>query len=146
MTDPIADMLTRIRNASAVGKAEVVLPMSKIKHQIANILKQEGWIHKVEIINPIRDAIIGDKNNLKDKQSAFKQLRINLKYKKNKKSIITSIKRISKPGLRVYVNKDELPRVLNNFGIAIISTSQGLMTNKKARRKKIGGEVICEVY
>jgi small subunit ribosomal protein S8 len=137
MTDPIADMLTRIRNASAARKAEVILPMSKIKLEIAKILESGQWVEKVEIA----------KENLENSKSpAFKNLRIVLKYKNRKEPIITSIKRISKPGLRVYVSKDELPRVLNNFGIAIISTSQGLMTNKEARRKKVGGEVICEVY
>jgi small subunit ribosomal protein S8 len=137
MTDPIADMLTRIRNASAVGKTEVVLPMSKIKYDIAKILERDGWIERVEVI---KDK--GKKNGT----AAFDKLRIILKYKDGKKSVINSLRRVSKPGLRVYVSKDKLPRVLNNLGIAIISTSQGLMTNKEARKKKIGGEVICEIY
>lgn len=136
MTDPISDMLTRIRNASATSKREVVLPMSKVKHEIAKILEKEDWVQKVEIIK-------GD--NAKNSQSKFDQLKIVLKYKKSGKPYISTLKRISKPGLRVYTGKEELPRVLNNFGIAIISTSQGVMTNKEARKKGIGGEIICEI-
>ncbi len=135
ITDPIADMLTRIRNALAVRKQDVVLPMSKIKYEIAKILEREGWVYKVEVIK-----------NKNKKGITFDELRIVLKYKKSGKPAITSLKRISKPGLRVYVAKDNLPRVLNNMGIAIISTSQGLMTNKEARKNGIGGEVICEIY
>jgi small subunit ribosomal protein S8 len=130
-------MLTRIRNSSAVKKDEVVLPMSKIKYDIAKILAQNGWVEKVEVIKGK-----GKKNG----SAAFDNLRIVLKYKNGKKPAINSLKRISKPGLRIYVNKDKLPRVLNNLGIAIISTSQGLMTNKEARKNKVGGEVICEIY
>lgn len=136
MTDPIADMLTRIRNASAAKKSEVVLPMSKIKYSIAKILEKEGYVGSVNV----------EKSEAKKNKSfVFDELKIALKYD-NGKSVISSLKRISKPGLRVYVNRDELPRVLNNLGIAIISTSQGLMTNKEARRKNIGGEVVCEIY
>jgi small subunit ribosomal protein S8 len=137
MTDPISDMLTRIRNASAVGKKEVVLPMSKIKFNISKILEKEGWILKAE---SFKDEIS------ENKKTAFEQLKLTLKYKKSGKSVINSIKRISKPGLRVYVNKNELPRVLNNLGMAIISTPSGIMTNKEARKKGVGGEVICEIY
>lgn len=136
MTDPIADMLTRIRNASAVSKSEAVLPMSKVKYSIAKILEKDGWIEKAEIIKSA-----GEKNGA----GSFDKLRILLKYK-NDEPVISSIKRISKPGLRVYADKDNLPRVLNNLGIAIISTSAGLMTNREAKKRKIGGEVICEVY
>ena len=137
MTDPISDMLTRIRNASAVGKEDVVMPMSKIKFNIGRILEKEGWILRAE---SVKDSIS------EDKKIAFEQLRLVLKYKKSGKSVINSIKRISKPGLRVYVNKNELPKVLNNLGIAIISTPSGLMTNKEARKSGVGGEVICEIY
>ncbi len=137
MTDPIADMLTRIRNASAVGKYEVVLPMSKIKYEIAKILEKEGWVQKVEVVKS---------NNAKNKTASFDQLKIVLKYKKNGKPFITSLKRISRPGLRQYVGKDEIPKVLNNFGISIISTSKGLMTGKQAKIEGIGGEIICEIY
>jgi small subunit ribosomal protein S8 len=133
MTDPIADMLTRIRNASAVNKAEVVLPMSKIKYNIAKILEQEGWIKSAELVK-------GAKNN------NFDQLKIVLKYKKNGKSYISHLEKISKPGLKVYVKKDKIPRVLNGYGMAIISTPQGLMTNNQAKSSKVGGEVLCYIY
>ena len=136
MTDPIADMLTRIRNASAVKKYDVLVPMSKIKHEIAKILKREGYIADVAMA----------KKEGKRKGAQFDELRLILKYKKSGRPHIASLKRISKPGRRVYVGKDELPKVLNNLGIAIISTSQGLMTNKEARKKGLGGEVICEIY
>lgn len=136
MTDPIADMLTTIRNASAVRNEEVVLPMSKVKHEIAKILEHEGWVKKVEVMK-------GD--GKKNSHDAFDKLKIALKYENNK-SVISSIKRISKPSLRVYVNHSELPKVLNNFGIAIISTSMGMMTNREAKKKGIGGEVVCEIY
>jgi len=137
MTDPIADMLTRIRNASTINKSNIVLPMSKIKYEIAKILKKEGWIIDVEVIKNKSD---------KNKSFIFNELKIILKYKKSGRSAITNIKRISKPGLRIYVNKYNLPKVLNNLGIAIISTPNGLMTNKEARKKGVGGEVICEIY
>jgi len=137
MTDPIADMLTRIRNASMTGKREVVLPMSKIKHEIAKILKKEGWILDEEVMKNSSD---------KNSTSVFDELKLVLKYKSSGRSVITSIKRISKPGLRVYTDKNNLPKVLNNLGMAIISTSSGLMTNKEARKKGLGGEIICEIY
>lgn len=134
--DPIADMFTRIRNASAVKKSEIVLPLSKLKLEIAKILETEGWVKKAEII---AGGLNGRHNN-------FDQLQIQLKYHKNGKPQISSIKRISRPGLRIYVSKDEIPTVLNNFGIAIISTSRGLMTNKQAKKDSIGGEVLGEIY
>ncbi len=134
--DPIADMFTRIRNASAVKKSEIVLPLSKLKLEIAKILETEGWIKKAAII---AGGLNGRHNN-------FDQLQIQLKYHKNGKPQISSIKRISRPGLRIYVSKDEIPTVLNNFGIAIISTSRGLMTNKQAKKNNIGGEVLGEIY
>ena len=137
MTDPIADMLTRIRNASAVKKPEVVLPMSKIKFEIAKILKKEGWILDTEVI-----TAAGKKNA----SSAFDELKLVLKYKKSGRPYISSVKRISRPGLRVYSKKDALPRVLNNLGMAIISTPNGLMTNKEARKNGLGGEILCEIY
>lgn len=137
MTDPIADMLTRIRNASAVGKSEVVLPMSKIKYAIAKILEQEGLITKVEAAGGKEGGAGGKKSE---------DFKIILKYLRKGEPAITFIRRASKPGLRVYADKDNLPKVLNNMGIAIISTSHGLMTNKEAKKKGVGGEVICEVY
>ena len=136
MMDPIADMFTRIRNASAVNKALVVLPLSKIKYEIAKILETEGWIKKAEVIP---GGLAGKHNN-------FDELQIYLKYRKNGKPQINSIQRVSRPGLRIYVANNEIPTVLNNFGIAIISTSAGLMTNKKAKKERIGGEVIGEIF
>ncbi len=137
MTDPIADMLTRIRNASAVKKSEVVLPMSKMKHHIAEILVREGWLEAVEVIKG---------NGQKNQAAAYDQLKLTIKYRPGGKPAISDLKRVSKPGKRIYVGKDDLPRVLNNLGIAIISTSQGLMTNKEARKKGVGGEILCEIY
>lgn len=133
MIDPIADMLTRIRNAAALKKAEVVLPMSKIKFNIAKLLEKNGWITKAELMEGA-----GDKG--------FDDMRIVLKYKADGSPMISSVKRISKSSRRVYVSKEELPRVLNGFGIAVISTSKGLMTNREAREQNLGGEVICELY
>ena len=133
MTDPIADMLTRIRNAQMVRKPEVVLSYSKIKFAIAEILFQEGFVKAVERVQANR-------------ATALPQMRIVLKYLGPREGAITSLKRISKPGRRVYAQKDGLPRVLNNLGIAILSTSQGIMTNKQARKAGLGGEVICEIY
>ncbi|MBU1987790.1 30S ribosomal protein S8 [Patescibacteria group bacterium] len=153
MTDPIADMLTRIRNASVIKKSEVILGVSKIKREITEILKKEGWVQDVKILKAGQNVESqAKKNKFLDQQEqqldtyAFDQLKIILKYKENGKSEINNLKRISKPGLRIYAKKDELPKVLNNFGIAIISTPQGLMTNKEARKKKVGGEIICEIY
>jgi small subunit ribosomal protein S8 len=138
MTDPIGDMLTRIRNAAAAGIGELVLPASKIKIAIAKILEQENWIQKFEILGA---------ETAKGKASgSFQELKIVLKYKKSGRPAISSIQRVSKPGLRVYVGKDKMPSVLNGLGTAIVSTSSGLMTVKEARKKKIGGEIVCEVY
>ncbi len=136
MMDPIADMFTRIRNASAVKKTEIVLPMSKLKFEVAKILEAEGWVKKTAIIA----------GGLNGKHTIFDELQIQLKYRKNGKPQISSIKRISRPGLRIYVGKDEIPTVLNNYGMAILSTSRGLMTNKDAKKQKIGGEVLGEIY
>jgi len=128
MTDPISDMLTRIRNAVAVKKPELVLPYSKIKHEIAKILKKEGYLLNVEKIS-----------------DRFDSLKIDLKYEDGK-SAISHIKRISKPGRRVYISRDNIPYVLNDLGMAILTTSRGLLTNRQARRAKVGGEIICEVW
>jgi len=136
MMDPIADMFTRIRNASAVNKPEIVLPLSKLKYEIAKILETEGWIKKAIIVP---GGLAGRRNN-------FDELQIQLKYRKNGKPQIGSIKKVSRPGLKIYVSKDEIPTVLNNFGVAIISTSRGLMTGKEAKKQKIGGEVIGEIF
>ncbi|MDZ7798068.1 MAG: 30S ribosomal protein S8 [Patescibacteria group bacterium] len=129
MTDPIADMLSRIRNGLLAKKSEIIFPYSNIKFEIAKILAERGWIESA--------------NKIEDK---FDKIKIVLKYDEDKKPAITSIKRVSKPGRRIYVPKDKLPIVLNNYGEAIISTSRGLMTNKKARKEKVGGEIICEIY
>lgn len=129
MTDPIADMLTRIRNAQAVKKQEVILPCSKIKYEIAKLLAREGYISGVDKI-----------------KERFDMLKIELKYKENGDPCIEHIKRISKPGQRIYVTSDKLPKVLNDLGIAIISTSSGIITNKKARRMKVGGEIMFEIW
>jgi small subunit ribosomal protein S8 len=128
ITDPISDMLTRIRNASAVRKAEVVLPFSNVKLAIAKILKEEGYIVD---FNKENDGISG--------------LKLKLKYNNNQPAII-SIKRISKPGCRIYTSVVDLPRVVGGKGLAVISTSQGIMTNKEARKRKLGGEIICEIF
>ncbi|MCX6743508.1 MAG: 30S ribosomal protein S8 [Candidatus Parcubacteria bacterium] len=130
ITDPIADMLTRIRNAQAVKKSEVLIPFSKLKFELAKILKHENYIQELERIE----------------ESKFPQIRIALKYDQNKLGVIANIRRVSKPGKRIYVSKNNIPSVLNNLGIMIISTSNGLMTNKEARRKGIGGEILCELW
>ena len=139
MIDPIADMLTRIRNASIIRKAEVVLPMSKIKFNMAKILEKEGYIAKAEIIP-------GGQELQKNKSSKFDQIRLVLKYDSEGKSVVSSLKRISKPGRRVYVGKDELPKVLNGLGVAIISTSNGILTDREARLQRVGGEVLAYVW
>ena len=131
MTDPIADMLTRIRNANTSKHDTVDVPASKMKVSIADILFKEGYIQKYEL---------GD-------DGSFKTIRITLKYGKDKnEKIITGLKRISKPGLRVYAGKDELPRVLGGLGIAIISTNQGVVTDKEARKLNVGGEVLAYIW
>lgn len=130
MTDPIADMLTRIRNANSVLHEKVEVPGSNIKESIAAILKSEGFIKDYEKVADSKQGII----------------RIALKYGPDRDKVITGIKRISKPGLRVYAKKDQLPRVLGGLGIAIISTSQGLMTDKAARKAGLGGEVLAYVW
>jgi len=130
MTDPIADFLTRIRNANSVNHEKVEIPASKMKRTLAGILKEEGFIKDVEYIEDGKQGI----------------LRLYLKYGANKQKVITGIKRISKPGLRVYARKDELPRVLGGLGMALISTSHGVMSDKKARKNGLGGEVICYIW
>jgi len=135
MTDPIADMLTRIRNAYAIRKSEVILPMSKFKYNLAKLLVEEGWLSKIDTVS-----------KAKDKSRNFDQLKIVLKYSKSGKPSISYLKKISRPGRRIYCDYQNLPRVLNGFGIAIISTSKGLKTDKQARKEKVGGEVLCEIY
>ncbi|AOA03296.1 MULTISPECIES: 30S ribosomal protein S8 [Carnobacterium] len=130
MTDPIADFLTRIRNANMVRHESLELPASRIKKDIADILKREGFIKDVEYIED-------DKQNV---------IRVFLKYGKNNERVITGLKRISKPGLRVYAKTGEVPKVLNGLGIAIVSTSEGVITDKEARAKNIGGEILAYVW
>ena len=130
MTDPIADFLTRIRNANMAKHESVEAPASKIKRDIAEILKNEGFIRDVEYIDDDKQGVI----------------RVFLKYGKNNERVISGIRRISKPGLRSDVKADAVPKVLNGLGIAILSTSEGVVTDKVARAKKIGGEVIAYVW
>ena len=130
VTDPIADFLTRIRNANMVNMDKVEIPASGTKRSMAEILKEEGFVKDVEYIEDGKQGVI----------------RVYLKYTPDRGKVITGLKRISKPGLRVYAGKDELPRVLGGLGIAIISTSQGLMIDKTARKLGLGGEVLCYVW
>ena len=130
ITDPIADMLTRIRNANSSKHESVNVPCSKLRVEIAKILNDEGYINGYEVIE---DGIQGI-------------IKINLKYGANKQQVITGLKRVSKPGLRVYASKENLPKVLKGLGIAIISTSKGIMTDREARKQNVGGEVLAFVW
>lgn len=130
MTDPIADFLTRIRNANMVMHEKIEVPASKTKLALAEILKNEGYIKDYEQIEDGKQGVI----------------RVYLKYGEDKAKVITGLKRISKPGLKVYCKKDEIPKVLGGLGIAIISTSKGIVTDKEARKLGLGGEVICYIW
>ncbi|HOA77961.1 MAG: 30S ribosomal protein S8 [Bacilli bacterium] len=130
MTDPIADMLTRIRNANQMKHEYVEIPASKLKHEILKVIKREGYIYDVEFIP-------------NDKQGILK---VTMKYTDRKERVIKGIKRISKPGLRLYVKANEVPKVLNGLGIAIVSTPKGVMTDREARQQNVGGEVIAFVW
>ena len=130
MTDPIADMLTRIRNATMARHKQVLVPSSKIKLAIARILKEEGFIQNYQVI----------------RTQPQPQLRIVLKYDQDRRPVITGLKRVSKPGRRIYVKRQEIPWVLSGMGIAILSTPRGIMTDRKARRLGVGGEVLCYVW
>ena len=130
VTDPIADMLTRIRNAKQMRYKEVEVPASKMKIEIAKILKEQGFINNYKV----------------NKDSFPNMITMELKYGQNKERVITGLKRISKPGLRVYANALDIPKVLNGLGIAIISTSKGLMTDKEARKQNVGGEVLAYIW
>lgn len=130
VTDTIADMLTRIRNANQMRYEEVKIPASNLKAEIAKILKEEGYIKDYKLVSDdVQGTIV-----------------LTLKYAENKQRVITGLKRISKPGLRVYAKNDEIPKVLNGLGIAIISTSKGIMTDKQARKENIGGEVLAYIW
>ena len=130
VTDTIADMLTRIRNANLMCYEEVSVPASKLKEELAKILKEEGFIKEYKVVS----------------EGVEKNILLTLKYGNKKERVITGLKRISKPGLRVYVRSEEVPKVLNGLGIAIISTSKGIMTDKEARKLNIGGEVLAYVW
>ncbi len=127
-TDPISDMLTRIRNAAATHKSEVVMPYSKLKHNLANILQKEGYISAVSV-----------------QDNAIKELQITLKYE-GAEPAVTDLKRVSKPGQRIYAPSDRIPRANGGLGVTILSTSKGLMTDREARKQKYGGEVICQIW
>ncbi|MBU1547918.1 MAG: 30S ribosomal protein S8 [Proteobacteria bacterium] len=130
MTDPLADMLTRIRNAGMVKFETVEMPLSKVKTGVAAILKKEGFINDYQVFDTDTQGV----------------LRIEMKYDQNNERIITNLKRVSKPGRRIYVKHDQIPKVMSGLGIAIISTSKGIFTDKEARAMKIGGELLCEVW
>ena len=132
MTDPIADMLTRIRNANLAFHDEVVMPSSKLKEALARILEREGYIESWAVED--------------DASRPGRRLRIRMKYTPERQRTISGLRRISKPGLRVYSKADTLPRVLGGMGIAIVSTNQGLMTDREARERRVGGEVLCHVW
>lgn len=130
MTDPVADMLARIRNANVVRRHQVDIPGSQLKRAVANILREEGFIENVQWIE----------------DGVRRTLRLTLKYGGERQRVITGLRRISRPGRRVYAGKTEIPRVLGGLGIAILSTSHGVMTDKRARREQVGGEVLCYIW
>ncbi|MGD8386776.1 MAG: 30S ribosomal protein S8 [Desulfobacteraceae bacterium] len=130
MTDPIADMLTRIRNAITVSYETVDVPASKIKVNIAKVLKAEGMIRNYKVI----------------KEKSFQNIRIFLKYDADGRAVITGLKRVSRPGCRVYSGSEDIPQILNGYGINILSTSRGLMTDREAKQQKVGGEILCSVW
>ena len=131
-TDPIADMLTRIRNANMVSLTEVEMPSSKLKVELAKLLKSEGYVEDYAVIEK--------------EGSAFKTLKITLKYDEKSKPVISNLKRVSRPGLRNYCKAKDIPQVLGGMGIAIISTSKGLLTDRRARKENVGGEILCFVW
>lgn len=132
MTDPIADMLTRIRNANVAMHDEVLMPSSKLKEALAEVLHREGYIAAFDVTD--------------DPDSPRRTLRIDMKYSPERERVISGIKRVSKPGLRVYTKAEGIPRVLGGLGVAVLSTSQGLLTDREARKRRVGGEVLCYVW
>ena len=130
VTDPIADMLTRIRNANLVRKDHVLVPASRLKLEVAKVLKTQGYIQKYDLIDDTRHG----------------QLRIHLRYARERERVITGLRRVSRPGMRVYVNSKQIPRVMGGLGIAVLSTSDGVLTDREARRRRIGGEILCYVW
>lgn len=131
-TDPIADMLTRIRNANMVSLAEVEMPSSKLKMELAKLLKSEGYVEDYAVIEK--------------EGSSFKTLKVTLKYDEKSKPVISNLKRVSRPGLRNYCKAKDIPQVLGGMGIAIISTSKGLLTDRRAKKENVGGEILCYVW
>jgi small subunit ribosomal protein S8 len=142
-TDPIADMLTRIRNANKAMHDSTTMPSSRMKEEIARLLKEEGYIKDFKVISADE---WNDQHPNKKEQRAYSTLTIDLKFGRNRERIITDLKRVSKPGRRVYARKDRLPRVLGGMGTAILSTSGGLITSKTAEERGVGGEVVCFVW
>jgi small subunit ribosomal protein S8 len=130
VTDPIADMLTRIRNANLARQEHVLIPASKLKLEMAKVLKAQGYVQKYDLVDDKRQG----------------QIRVHLRYTPEREPVIAGLRRISKPGLRVYVDADHVPRVMGGLGIAVLSTSQGVLTDKEARRRHVGGEVLCYVW
>lgn len=130
VTDPIADMLTRIRNAHLARHEHVLIPASKLKLEIAKVLKGQGYIQKYDLVDDKRHG----------------QIRVHLRYDQDGKPIITGLRRVSRPGMRVYVDAKRVPRVMGGLGISVLSTSRGVLTDRDARRQRVGGEVICQVW
>lgn len=130
VTDPIADMLTRIRNANLAHHEHVLVPASKLKLEVAKVLKAQGFIQKYDLVDDKRQG----------------QLRIHLRYQEDREPVISGLRRVSKPGLRVYVDADHIPRVMGGLGVAVLSTSRGVFTDREARRRRVGGEVLCYVW
>lgn len=143
LTDPIADMLSRIRNANRALHDHVEMPNSRIKEEIARLLKEEGYIRDYRIVSP--ESYKQDHPDEK-RPPAYNTLVIELKYSRSRERVITNLKRISKPGRRIYARKDRLPRVLGGMGVAILSTSNGLITSRTAQERGVGGEVICFIW
>ena len=131
MTDPVADMLTRIRNANTAMHDDVRMPASKLKESLADVLKTEGYITDFEVT---------------DNEGPGRTLKIDMKYSPQRARVISGLKRVSKPGLRVYSKADEIPRVLGGLGVAVVSTSKGLMSDREARKRRMGGEILCYVW
>ncbi len=130
VTDPIADMLTRIRNANLARHEHVIIPASKLKLEIAKVLKTQGYVQKYDLVDDKRQGLI----------------RIHLRYGQSGQPVISGLRRVSRPGLRVYVDAGLIPRVLGGLGVAVLSTSQGVLTDREARRRRVGGEVLCHVW
>lgn len=137
MTDPISDLLTRIRNASAVKKADIVLPYSRLRHEVAKLLETEKYVLRTE---KIPAAKVGEEG------PRYDQLRIVMRYRSNGTPVIRHIKRVSRPSRKVYVTVEKIPTILNGLGLAVLSTSKGLLTNAQARKEKIGGELMFEIW